>query len=176
MRLEPAPHVDEVRGYYLYELTLAGIITALKYHRHTGLETFCANEIHDLYLDWSPDVDLILPVPIHRTRLSWRGFNQAEILCRRLPEHLVQPGIVRTRRTPPQVKLSAEKRMNNLQNAFRCNLNLKGKRVLLVDDVFTTGATTSACAQVLKQAGASWVGVAVLAVSARAADPGTTKW
>jgi ComF family protein len=172
---EPAPFVDEARGYYLYEASIASIVTALKYHRHTGLTRFCANEIHDLYLDWCPDVDLILPVPIHRSRMSWRGFNQATLLCEKLPAELVNLGIVRTRRTPPQVRLTAEKRMVNLQNAFHCKLDLTGKRVLLVDDVFTTGATTSACAQALKAAGATWVGVAVLAMSARALDTGTTK-
>ena len=126
-----------------------------------------ANELHDLFVAWDPEVDLIAPVPIHRSRLSWRGFNQAEALCEKLPNHLIGQDLVRIRRTPPQVKLTPEQRSKNLVGAFKCPTDIVGKRVLLVDDVFTTGATAAECARALKEAGASWVGVLVFAVRRR---------
>jgi ComF family protein len=126
-----------------------------------------ANEMHDLFVSWDPEVDLVAPVPIHRSRLSWRGFNQAETLCSRLPSCLIGHDLVRVRRTSPQVKLTPEERSANLVGAFQCPTNMIGKRILLVDDVFTTGATASECAKALKSAGAAWVGVLVFAVRRR---------
>ncbi len=163
----PLPIVDEVRAFYSYENSAAELVKALKYRRETSLVKFMAGEMHDLFVDWAPEVDLIAPVPIHRSRLSWRGFNQAESLCERLPKHLVGQDLVRIKRTSPQVKLSPEQRSANLVGAFKCPTDIEGKRVLLVDDVFTTGATAAECARALKAAGANWVGVLVFAVRRR---------
>ena len=163
----PLPLVDELRAFYTYEASAAELVKALKYRRETSLIQFMANEMHDLYLAWDPEVDTITPVPIHRSRLSWRGFNQTESLCERLPPHLIGQDLVRVRRTMPQVKLTPEERSKNLVGAFKCPDYIVGKRVLLVDDVFTTGATANECAKALKAAGASWVGVLVFAVRRR---------
>ncbi len=163
----PLPLVDEVRAFYSYEASAAELVKALKYRRETSLVRFMSNEMHDLFLAWDPEIDTIVPVPIHRSRLSWRGFNQASSLCERLPSHLVGQDLVRIRRTMPQVKLTPEERSANLVGAFRCPSDIVGKRVLLVDDVFTTGATANECAKALKEAGASWVGVLVFAVRRR---------
>ena len=163
----PLPLVDEVRAFYTYEASAAELVKALKYRRETSLIHFMSNEMHDLFLAWGPEIDTIVPVPIHRSRLSWRGFNQAESLCERLPPHLIGQDLVRIRRTLPQVKLTPEERSTNLVGAFKCPADIVGKRVLLVDDVFTTGATANECAKALKAAGASWVGVLVFAVKRR---------
>jgi ComF family protein len=163
----PLPIVDELRSFYSYENSAAELVKALKYRRETSLVQFMANEMHDLFISWAPEIDLIAPVPIHRSRLSWRGFNQAESLCERLPKHLIGDDLVRIKRTLPQVKLSPEERSANLVGAFKCPADIVGKRVLLVDDVFTTGATAAECAKALKAAGASWVGVLVFAVRRR---------
>jgi ComF family protein len=159
--------VDEVRAFYTYEMAAAELIKALKYRRETSLIRYMSGEMHDLFLAWDPDIDTIAPVPIHRSRLSWRGFNQAEALCELLPSHLIGSDLVRVRRTMPQVKLTPEERSANLLGAFKCPADIVGKRVLLVDDVFTTGATANECAKALKTAGASWVGVLVFAIRRR---------
>ena len=108
-----------------------------------------------------------MPVPIHRSRLSERGFNQALSLCQELPTGGTGKQLVRIRKTRPQVELTPEQRAKNLVGAFRCEESLAGKRVLLVDDVFTTGATANECAKAMKEAGAAWVGVLVFAARRR---------
>ncbi len=163
----PLPIVDELRAFHTYEASAAELVKALKYRRETSLIQYMANEMLDLFVAWNPEIDTIAPVPIHRSRLSWRGFNQAECLCEKLPKELMGQDLVRIRRTMPQVKLSPEQRSMNLVGAFNCPGDMVGKRVLLVDDVFTTGATANECAKALKAAGASWVGVLVFAVRRR---------
>jgi ComF family protein len=163
----PLPTVDELRSFYPYEGAAAELVKSLKYRRETTLVRLMAKEMFDAYLAWDVDIDLIVPVPIHRTRLASRGFNQSEALCEMLPSHLMSRDLVRIKRTTPQVSLSPEKRAANLAGAFNCPQDLVGKRVLLVDDVFTTGATAHECAKALKEAGAAWVGVLVFAVRRR---------
>ena len=164
---QPLPDVNELRAWYSYEASAAELVKALKYRRETSLIQFMSREMLDLYLAWGAEIDFIVPVPIHRSRLSWRGFNQALSLCELLPRHLMNSDLVRVRRTSPQVQLTPEQRSTNLVGAFRCSEDMIGRRVLLVDDVFTTGATASECAKALKAAGASWVGVLVFAVRRR---------
>jgi competence protein ComFC len=107
--------------------------------------------------------DAIVPVPLHSAKLREREFNQAERLSRRLSEATgipVEAGLVRrVVPTRTQTLLSREERLANVRNAFMAadGLNLCGKSLVLVDDVMTTGATTSACAKVLRQAGADKV-------------------
>jgi ComF family protein len=115
------------------------------------------------------DCDVILPVPLHPERLRWRGFNQSLLLARRIGEAL-QVGVdafslVRARNTQPQVELSATERKRNVREAFRLTRRsqILGRRVLLVDDVYTSGATVSECAMVLKEGGAKEIRVLTLA-------------
>jgi ComF family protein len=158
--LAPVPFIDEVRAAYVYESDAAAeLVKAYKYQRETVLEQFMSERVFDMYSDWIPIEDAIVPVPIHQTRLASRGFNQAEGLCSLLPSHLTQGHLMRIRSTVPQVSLTAEERARNLIGAFQCEADLTGHRILLVDDVFTTGATASECARALKGAGATWVGV-----------------
>ena len=163
----PVDMVDELRAAYPYQGASSGFVRALKYRRETSLIDFMAKEMVETFEKWDPDVDSVIPVPIHRSRLSERGFNQALVLCQDLPQEVIEKNLVRIRRTKPQVKLSPEERLKNLSGAFKCPESLIGKRILLVDDVFTTGATASECARALKEAGASWVGVLVFAVRRR---------
>jgi len=159
--------VDELRAFYPYEGAASEFVKALKYRRETSLVQFMADEMRENYNAWDTDVDVIVPVPIHGSRLSERGFNQALSLCENLPQDLIGGSLVRIRKTKPQVKLTPEQRTKNLLGAFACPESIVGKRVLLVDDVFTTGATASECAKALKESGASWVGVLVYAVKRR---------
>lgn len=113
--------------------------------------------------------DLIIAVPLSRRRKLWRGFNQAEILAQHLSLNFGWPTSVnilyRRYNTRPQVGLKAKARLRNVQGVFGVkNLSsLKNTKVLLIDDVITTGATISECAKVLKHAGASEVWGLVLA-------------
>lgn len=105
------------------------------------------------------NADCVVPVPLHPRRERSRGFNQARELARRLGPPLLEP-LARVRHTVPQVELAADQRHDNLRGAFRMRkraTNLKGMRVMLVDDVSTTGATLEACAMVLRDAGVAEV-------------------
>jgi ComF family protein len=114
------------------------------------------------------NVDVVCAVPLHRSRLRERGFNQSELLAEVVAEHLgrpLRPLLERTRPTLPQVDLPAASRGANVQGAFAADLHevIGGQRVLLVDDLFTTGATMSECARTLARAGAQEVRVFTLA-------------
>lgn len=122
------------------------------------------------------DADALVPVPLHWTRLFQRRFNQSAALARALSRRTKLPVIddvlVRVRATPPQVGLAREERAKNVHGAFSVEkasrAKVKGKRIVLVDDVLTTGATANACARVLRRAGAARIDVLALA---RVVDP-----
>jgi ComF family protein len=113
--------------------------------------------------------DLIIPVPLHRERLRWRGFNQALILAQAIGQksHVpVNPFLLeRTRPTNPQTQLSEDERRKNVRGAFTVTApeQLADKTVLLIDDVYTSGATTEECARELLRNGAAAVDVFTLA-------------
>jgi ComF family protein len=132
-----------------------------------------------------PLPDLILSIPLHSRRLRWRGFNQSELLAEYISQNLT-PGLeipvgkkllTRKRSTPPQMKIKKyQERLDNLQNAFEIKniakaslgdlaptVSLRGKTILLIDDVATTGTTLLECAKILKLNGAKKVFSAVLA-------------
>lgn len=103
---------------------------------------------------------ILIPVPLYKSRLRWRGYNQSEELARELSNTLQIPIetdlLVKEKSTLPQIELTGEEREKNIKGVFSCqNIEkFKGKKVLLIDDVFTTGATMEECSKVLKEAGA----------------------
>lgn len=108
--------------------------------------------------------DASFPVPLHRSRLRERGFNQSELLLRELPLPAPSPGLVRVRRTDRQVGQRLNERRSNVAGAFAYSgPGLAGLRVALLDDVVTTGATAQECALVLRDAGAREVWVVAFA-------------
>ncbi len=117
----------------------------------------------------APQPELIVPVPLHRRRLVWRGYNQSLELSRGITKRhhipLSTKALLRTRNTIPQTQLEAEERRKNIRGAFKADEEVQGKSVLLVDDVLTTGATLEECAKTLHRAGASAVAVLVLSVA-----------
>jgi len=106
---------------------------------------------------------ILIPVPLEKKKLKWRGFNQAEEIAKELSKFLKIPllndVLVKTKETLPQVELSDKEREENIKGAFSCqNQNkIQGRKILLVDDVYTTGSTMEECARVLKKAGAKEV-------------------
>lgn len=110
-------------------------------------------------LDWAPDV--VVPVPLHKVRQRERGYNQSERLARAVAARLNLPvdprALVRARQTAQQAQLDRDARLKNVKDAFRAEARAAGKRILLIDDVFTTGATLSECASALYAAGAAAV-------------------
>lgn len=112
--------------------------------------------------------DMLLPVPLHRRRLGWRGFNQslelAKMVARAMGVPVRTDGIFRIRYTTPQSRLSGPERLENIQGAFRADPAVVGGRaVVLVDDVMTTGATMETATLALRQAGAARVDILVVA-------------
>jgi len=107
--------------------------------------------------------DIIMPVPIHKKRLRERGYNQSSLLAQRLgcmiKKPVVEGVLIRTKHTPSQAKSgSLDQRRQNIKNAFKCVGNdVSGKRILLIDDVCTSGSTLNSCAAPLKAAGAASV-------------------
>lgn len=142
---------------------LAVAVQRLKYARRRPLADALGRLLAERY-PFAPTA-LLVPVPLHVTRLRERGFNQAVLLARRLGRARALPVaprlLVRTRATHPQPGLSAAARRRNLAAAFvlRPGTAIAGRHVVLVDDVLTTGATADACASVLCAAGASRVDV-----------------
>lgn len=154
-------------GYGVYERQL---IFGLKYNGRTYLAREIAEILRDALLTelsdkkacpWLYD-DYIVPVPVHKEKLKTRGFNQAEKIGRHISAGIGIPlcsqGLVRTVETTNQRALSAEEREQNINDAFIVNPEavdlIKGKRILLLDDIYTTGATARNCAKVLLDAGA----------------------
>jgi len=142
---------------FQYEGRAAQAVRRLKYERATSLAPWMAERVAEAVAAHRLDPELVIPVPIHWSRRCQRGFNQAEVLCASIPR--VQRTLMRIRRTRPQVGLSLDERAKNLAGAFRSESSLVGQRVLLVDDVFTTGHTARECARSLRAAGAAEVGV-----------------
>jgi ComF family protein len=122
------------------------------------------------------DADALVPVPLHWTRLWWRRFNQSAALAHaisRISSVPVQTHLLaRVHATPPQVGKSKRERAKNVQGAFAVpravRVEVKGRRLIIVDDVITSGATVDACARVLRRAGAERVDVLAFA---RVVDP-----
>jgi ComF family protein len=146
-------------------------IHLLKYRKKTSLARPLSTLARETFFQfWDVDgIDLLVSVPLHVKRLRERGFNQAQLLIRRWAK---QDGIpfdgltlFRSRWTEPQTSLSRMERQKNIKGAFsvRHPEKIKGRRVLLVDDVYTTGATVNECARVLMKTSAEFVDVLTLA-------------
>lgn len=114
------------------------------------------------------DADSIIPVPLHPKRLRWRGFNQALLLGRQLSRAYGIPAdpftLIRVKETPPQTQLNEDERRRNVRGAFAIakERSVKEKKILLVDDVYTSGATVNECGRTLRRAGAADVYVLTL--------------
>ena len=167
--LQSPPHFSKVEASGRYQGTIKDLVHALKYRHNVNLARplglLLYNQLCAQPAD-HPCADLVIPVPLHLQRLKQRSFNQAAEISRTLAKELRVPAnssvLVRHRQTASQQGLSASERKLNLRNAFSVKEPLDGLRILLVDDVMTTGETARACSRALLQAGASEVRVAVV--------------
>jgi ComF family protein len=173
-------HLAGLRVAARYEGTVRQAMWQLKYHRQRRLAEPLGDLLAGACADLVPQIDLIVPVPLHSSRQRQRGFNQAELLARQCALRLGLPAradvLTRIRATPPQVGLGVAARAANVAGAFavRTPAPVAGRRLLLVDDVCTSGATLGAGAEPLRAAGALVVwGLAVArpAADADAAPP-----
>lgn len=173
-RQEP-PAFEVARSAFFYEEPLRTALHRFKYSRRHGLATSLGRLLIEALegflqqeIPWS-EVEALVPVPLHPARLRERGFNQSERLAREVGRHLGKPvatdWLHRVRNTMPQVGLTASQRQRNVQGAFRAFLpeGAQGRGLLLIDDLYTTGATVRECAKALKRAGAGGVWVLTLA-------------
>lgn len=131
-------------------------LAALKYHNKKEYASFYAKEIINAHGDTlkSLGIDLVVPVPVHKKKLKIRGYNQAELIAKPISQYLKVPMetnlLVRVSYTPPQKELNDIERIKNLKKAFLCSQNeLKLNSILIVDDIYTTGATIEACTRIL---------------------------
>jgi ComF family protein len=169
------PHFTRARSAARYRASadeqsvLASMIRRHKYAFDQSLGRALAECLGDELPLPAGGYDLVVPVPLHRARLRWRGFNQAALLgaaiARRMNLPLDVLSLVRSRHTPPQTEQDPDTRRHNVRKAFRVAREdrIQGRRVLLVDDVMTTGATVNECARVLVSADAARVDVLTLA-------------
>jgi ComF family protein len=163
------------RALGLHRGTLLTLVHALKYRGKLQLAKPLGRLLFGTFgRFWEPDaIDAVLPVPLHARRLRQRGFNQALLLVMEWPRlggggftvDLAQRWLVRRRATKPQIGLDRDQRRVNLEGAFAVGdaFPLRGMRVLLVDDVLTSGATVEACARLLTARGVARVDVLTLA-------------
>jgi ComF family protein len=174
-RLEP-PYV-KATAYGSYDSGLRELIHLLKYNQirpaANVLGRMLADAIEDLQPLFAADEMLVVPVPLHAKKLRQRGFNQSELIARAASKlkpasglFQLSPGLLERRReTKSQIGLSRHQRRENIRGAFVVAKpgEVKGREVLVVDDVFTTGTTVSECARILRRAGATKVYVATVA-------------
>ncbi|MCP3955095.1 MAG: ComF family protein [Desulfobacterales bacterium] len=172
-------HFDMARSAAVFDRCLTTLVHRYKYSSQTGLAQPLGMLMRAVLLDnWDlADIDCVVPIPLHRQRLRARGFNQSLLLAQSLvppPEACPDPGrglsvtrdlLERTRSTATQTGLGPKARTANVKNAFRVRpgKGVANLRLLVVDDVFTTGATVNECARILMEAGAKRVDVLTLA-------------
>lgn len=168
--LTDAPPYDAARAVFRYEGGSRRLITGYKYYDRTLATPMFARWLARAGAAQLAQTDVIVPVPLHRWRLLRRRYNQSALLARELGRISHVPVCVdalqRTRHTPQQAGLTREERLENVRGAFAASpkktSQIEGKRVMLVDDVLTTGATLHACTDALKAAGAQAVYILTL--------------
>ena len=165
------PPYDRARAVLVYDDGSRDLILAFKHRDRTEAAPAFAAWMGRAGAALLAEADLLAPVPLHWTRLLARRFNQAGLLANALGRlsglPVVVDALIRRRRTPSQGRLGRQGRQENVQGAFRVNPRraaaLKGRRVLLIDDVMTTGATLESCARTLRRGGAGAVDALTLA-------------
>ena len=171
--LNSPPDFDATISVFLYAYPIDAMMQRYKYGSLLNLgDAFGELLAEKIHIE---NIDLIIPMPMHRQRLKERGFNQAleiakvldKLLCKNHKEKLDYKSVERQTLTPPQASLPLKERVKNIKGAFKVNADkldiIQGKRIAIVDDVMTTGASLNELAKTLKKAGASHVECWVIA-------------
>jgi ComF family protein len=180
------PVYSRAIAYGAFEAALRETVHLLKYNRVLPAADFLGGKLSTTFAQLPPldgECWLVVPVPLHTRTLHQRGFNQSELIARAaLKRHLVAADLntkclIRQRETVPQAGLTRHQRRENIRGAFavRDANAVRGRDILLIDDVFTTGTTISECARVLRRAGASTVYAATIARALKADRIGMKK-
>lgn len=165
------PSYARGRSAFRYDEHSKSLIIQLKYHDQTQLAPIYSSWLVKTGKELITASDVIVPVPLHYLRFVGRRYNQSALLTQALAKQTgllhLPDALKRTRRTPPQAGLTRAQRLDNVKGAFAIHPKrkeaVKGKSVLLVDDVMTTGATLNQCTNALLKAGATSVNVLTLA-------------
>jgi ComF family protein len=167
------PSFDATHAVFLYDFPINAMMVRYKYGNSLNLGDtfgqFLAEKI--AHENLTENIDFVIPMPMHPQRLKERGFNQAleiaKVLTKNTKQKLSHKGVERKTLTPPQASLPLKERVKNIKGAFKVEENVKdkltGKRIAIVDDVMTTGASLNELAKTLKKAGASHVECWVIA-------------
>ncbi len=165
------PH-GHIFAWGSYQGALKRTIAACKYQNHPELATHLGTLLGTAWLQHHPNQPLlrVVPIPMHPDKQQERGFNQADLIAKSFGQQTGLPlnyALQRIKSTQAQFQLSPGDRQRNLQDAFQLlpNHQLAGKSALLIDDIYTTGATISAAEQVLQASGIKIFGVAVAAIA-----------
>jgi ComF family protein len=167
--LADPPAYDRARAVFRYDERSRGLVLGLKHSDRTHGAAAYGGWMRRAAPELFAGADLLLPVPLHWTRLFLRRYNQAALLAHAIRAAGGPPvapdWLVRRRRTPSQGRRNRSQRADNVRGAFalRPGREVAGRHVILIDDVFTTGATVAECAKVLRRAGAARIDVLTLA-------------
>lgn len=172
-RLAELPRIDGLFAAFHYSGGMETAIRSFKFRNQPRLSETISRLLYEELEKQSitPEFDFIIPVPMHPRKKRQRGYNQSELIARRLGEYLnkeVRTDILKkTVYTRPQSRLKRKDRINNLEGAFSVcqDVFVEGKSVLLVDDVLTTGTTLKTCAEILKEKGVSIIYGIVIAIA-----------
>ncbi len=145
------------RAVFVYEREVQTLVEDFKYRKIRSLASFMAQKMVEVLRQEYPEIDVIVPVPLHPTKRRERGFSQTSALAEEISRitgiKMVKDNLVRIRNTKAQANLSRAGRIENIKGAFRLRDSsaFKGKRILLVDDVMTTGTTMNEAAKLFKK-------------------------
>lgn len=165
--LKNPPPFDQIKSLFLYQEPIDQWIMQLKFHENLTYAHTFGTLMSNYFGNGNYDFNCIIPVPLHRSRLKQRGFNQALEIARPISKALHIPlefkSCIRIKNTDAQSQLSFDARTSNIKKAFAVNKKFKAKSVLVIDDVMTTGNTLQEFCKTLKQNGVEWITVWVCA-------------
>lgn len=170
---EICEHYEFARAPFVYENKATTIVHNLKYNNGKWLAKYMAEFMKLEFEEMAVKVDCIIPIPLHKKRFKERGYNQSELLAKALSKKINLPlvlnNLIKVKETTTQTKLTKLERKENLNGCFEIKNRdeIVGKNILLLDDVFTTGATTEEASRVLKSAGANKIYILTFAHTPR---------
>lgn len=172
--LQELPPYNQARAVFVYDEHSKALVLGLKFHDQLHLAATYGPWLAKTGAEMLPGCDIVVPVPLSWRRFVGRRYNQAALLAQAVSQKtgltVIPDALIRKKHIPPQTGLSRAQRKDNVRGAFAANPKrkaaIKGKTVLLVDDVMTTGATLSACARALLKNGARAVNILTLARTA----------